>query len=598
MLETPFQRIAKEKGITDTKEMKVPERVGVMLSDKAKERAGELQGVKTVEGKQAITGVQEPTLNTPARDVFSDYTDFKTGIDPVTTISSTTPETTPQERFLDFGFEEEVDFGFKEVEPSFIGGIQQDLERRGERIAESIMLSEQGKQTKAETALQMGGEFAGGLLDVGGAVFEKLTPSPENMQKLSEFFDLKRFIPQGSGIKEGIEQGQQGFDILSTQGVEAYNKFVEENPRFKRNADAIANLAFISPIFRGFRATEAPLARTLERVGEKGIQVEREQFVRQLIRPVQTKTVKEAQVSRTTETGRGLFKRSEIAPTAKELAAEKEVLKISGVKKGNTVQQNFNVVQNENKLEAKFLEKQLESNDFIYPKKELLSEFNKGKQRLGENPLIVGDSAQTAEKLVNKFMQIIEESKAKGSELLKARKKYDRWLESQKGTNVFDPKNENALTIANREIRNIANDFMHKKAKNIDVKASLKKQSNLYTAMDNLVPKAAMEADTRLGRIMQSIDKFLGTRNRVYQAIGAGLGIGIFGVAQSLATPFLIGFGTIGGGYKLGKFLTSPKMKIQFSKALKQIEAIKPKNTTEMIELIEVKKNINDLINQ
>jgi len=50
--------------------------------------------------------------------------------------------------------------------------------------------------------------------------------------------------------------------------------------------------------------------------------------------------------------------------------------------------------------------------------------------------------------------------------------------------NIFDPSKENAFSIANREIRQSINDFVDTRA-TVDVKTTLREQSNLFSAMEN-----------------------------------------------------------------------------------------------------------------
>lgn len=496
------------------------------------------------------------------------------------------------------GFTEpEIELPQEQKRLGFLGTIGQRLERRAGRLTNIVEETASGRQTTAEAALQTGGEVAGGAFDIAGAALEQISPSPEAMKGFSDFFDLKRLLPANSRLSKDLEESQRGFDILASQGQHAFEQFREENPRAARNVDALANLALISPLFRGSKVVSGA-GEAFEASGKMAIEQNRQSFVRNLVSPIRDKSTKIAQVPRTTEAGSGFFKRSIIKPTSDELLAEQAVLKIPSVKAGNTVQGNFNIIQEANQLEAIRLENRLAANDFIYPRRELLSNLKKTRNGLAENPLITGDAEQLATKLINKVVSLVNESPAKGSRLLKVRKDFDKWIKSQKGTNVFDPKNDTALSISLRDIRRTINDFIDTKATNVGVKKSLAEQRSLFTAMENVGKKAALEADTAVGRILQKASVLLGTKNRIVQIGAALFGIGGLGAASTFALPAVIAFGTGVGLLGLRKLILHPKLRVQMGKLLKEVEKRIPNtvDTTQRVELINIKDQINELL--
>src|SRR5690606_18324237 len=124
------------------------------------------------------------------------------------------------------------------------------------------------------------------------------------------------------------------------------------------------------------------------------------------------------------------FKRSIIEPTRSEIRSAEEVFKIPGISPKKTFQQNYNLIKTQVGELAENLKKSLEKKNFIFPKKELISRLEGVKSRLAENPVLVGDAEKTAGKLISKFRDMVENSPAKGAELLETRKKFDRWVES------------------------------------------------------------------------------------------------------------------------------------------------------------------------
>jgi hypothetical protein len=432
--------------------------------------------------------------------------------------------------------------------------VKADFAKRNTNVIEAKTKVAEGKQSTASGIFQAIGQTAGFVGDVGFDVL-KSALKPEVRKKIGDF-------------TTGVVKNILAIPDVQKQ-IEAYQSFKEKSPELASNLEAALNIASILPVGKavrvGVKAGETALEGTtkigpvLKEGAEEAIKAEKGAFIRDLIRPQQTKTVREAQVDRTTETGVGPFKKSVVAPTKQELKAEEYVSQIEGINPKNTKQQNYNVIKEANVAEAESLAATLKANDFAYPRKELLSRLRKAKEELSRNPVITGDAEKSAEKLIAEIERRINAAPAKGSELLKIRKEFDQWVENQKGPDIFDPTKEGALSVSTREIRRTINDFLDEKAPDVKVKESLRKQSALYDAMDNIRPKAAMEADTAVKRFLQDVDAALGTKNKAMQIFAASVGISGLGAAATYAPAIA---GTALSGYLLykgGKLVLSPQ---------------------------------------
>jgi len=367
-----------------------------------------------------------------------------------------------------------------------------------------------------------------------------------------------------------------GEKIGNTEVAQKLAKKIQENPETAQDIFDVVNTLTLGV----GKVAEAPLkavtgetltktGTSLEKSALKTLESEKSKFVRDLIRPEQTKLVKEAQVGRTIEKGRGIFKKSEVLPTSSELKIEKAVASIPEIKNTNTFQQNYNIIKDANIKEAQLLEKQINEKDFIIPKKEVKSRLTQAKTSLSESPLITGDAEKMAEKLLAKANQLVDSNTGTGSGILKARKEFDAWVLSQK-PKAFDATAENAFTLANREVRKTFNELLDEKAIDVGVKESLSKQSALYNAMDNIAPKAAQEADTAIGRAFNNMAKTVGIKNKAVQQIAAIAGIGGLGAAATFAPAVAIGGGLTFLGYKGAKLLMKPQIRVVLGKLLKQ----------------------------
>lgn len=486
------------------------------------------------------------------------------------------------------------------------GGLISDVKRANEERVQKTLSAVDSKQNILSKGLQVAGQAAGLATDVVGAGIKAgvKAVTPDIVEEGAKKLGLE--ILQSS-------LGRKALQALG-QGMDKYDEFKQKYPEASRNIEAVVNIAALAPVGIGAKSVAGAelkggtnvltkTAGALEKSAVATIEKEKGSFVRDLVRPVATKSVKESQVARTTETGTGLFKRSIIEPTTQELAAEKAVLaKVSGVSAEKTFQQNYNVIRTANTEEAIRLSDTIAKNDFVIPKKEVKSRLLEASKTLKESPTITGDAERTAQKLLSKANQLVDDNSGTGSGILKARKQYDAWVQSQK-PNAFDAKSENAFTLANREVRKVFNTLLDEKAPNLKVKDSLREQSALFTALENVTPKAAEEANTAIGRLLQNAAKVLGTKNKIVQGVAAAVGIGGLGAAATFAPAAAVA--GIGGYvvYRGGRLFVSPTARKAVASLLSELgrvlptikdQAIRSQLLLEVATTKEILKNIPD----
>ena len=472
----------------------------------------------------------------------------KFGVKPDTGIKSTilTSDKEVQETDLPGGYFSRLGSAYKKATLDIVSGIKKGAEQAA-----------QGQvQGGIKGALNVAGGLArGGLRTVGGVAGAAFAP-----------------ITEAPGIKQGLET--IGAGVAKIPGVDKIigeaTELSEKHPELAKDLQNIIDIAVLG----GGKVAQKPVGIALKKGGvaleESGVEslnIAKGRFAQELIKPTETKAVKLAQVPRTTET-KGLFRENVVIPTAAERSSAEAVAQIPGISAKNNFQKNFNIVRDFNREQAKQLESDVAKSNFIIPKKEVMSRLDDAARELGNSPLVVGDAAKTAERLVEGARRMVGENEGTGAGLLKARKDYDKWVLSQK-PNVFDAKAENALTIANDAVRRTLNNLLDEKAPTLGIKESLKKQSSLFNAMENIGPKAAEEANTAFGRIMQRVGKTLGTKNKIVQGIAAAVGIGGLGAAATFATPAVLIGGTGYLIYRGGRLVLSPQVRILLGKLLK-----------------------------
>ena len=380
-------------------------------------------------------------------------------------------------------------------------------------------------------------------------------------------------IVEAPGIKQGVEAIGNlvtkipGMDFL----LNKVNDFSQQHPDLAKDFKSVIDTAILFGGSGVSKQTGTTLKKTgleVEARGLRGVAAAKSSFAEELVSPIPTKTIKIEQVARTTEAG-GFFKKDIVTPTTLEKRAAEEVAKVPGVSQSNTFQKNFNLVRDYNIGQAKKLEADVAKHDFVIPKRVTLSKIRVAAEELKNNPLIVGDAEKTAQRLIAGAEKFVNENKGMGSGILKARKEYDAWVLSQK-PKVFDATSDNAFTVANRSVRNTLNDVLDEGAVNLGVKDSLRRQSSLFNAMENVAEKAALEANTPLLRAFDKIGKILGVKSRLVQAVATAVGIGGLGAAATFA-PAVAVLGGVGFIiYQGGRLIMRPEVRIAFGRLLQE----------------------------
>jgi len=425
-------------------------------------------------------------------------------------------------------------------QPSFGERVTEDLGARGQQLRQIAVRTAAGEQLIPRSVLQATGVVVGGGLDILGEAVSEITPD-----------SVKNFLRNvGSEIAD-TEAGQFVSEQISS-GAQKLGELEQTNPALAQDIKSIGNLALFgagsllptgiskTPIGKvGEKITEAGKRQTFKKKGD---------FIKNLIKPKQTAAVRAEQVGRTVE--KGLLRRKEIIPTAREGAIALEVSKIPAVNPKRSLQFNFNAIQDRVGKQSGGLQTSLEKLKTTFDSTELQGELARAATRLSENPFT---TKATTDKLMSKFNEIINKSPNTPAGLLSARKEFDGFVKSIK-PKVFDAQSENAFSTAVKEIRNTTHNFLDKNVKDIAVKKSLNRQHNLLTAMDNIKTKAADEANSSISRLAQNISKAVPLKAEIAGVAALG-GLSLAGIINPFSiVPAAALFGA-------GKFVMSPAAK-------------------------------------
>lgn len=424
---------------------------------------------------------------------------------------------------------------------------------------------------------------------VTDAIGNVVSPIIESLPFINDYRNAMGNILQNTQVGQGIVNAGES-------ALQKYAQFSQQNPNLARDIESVGNIAsFVAPVKA---KTVSPMAETplgaLGRMSknsaEKSIDAKRMSFLQDLVTPIQNKAVKEDQVSRTIEEGR-IFKTSKVLPSKEQQDMMRTLKDLNIVNPKNTFQGNYNNIAKEISSEAESLKKALEKENvsLITPEKvtptyktdsfgnkvhgdsivtpehnRFVPVLQKAVDELSAWDTLRGNAKAQANRLASKMYEFIEKEPQTTAGLLEARKKFYNFIENGK-KDEFDSDVLTAFAKARKVIAKTTNDFIAENTTSKDVKASLKKQSNLFDAMDVVEPKAAQQPKDALSRLVKKVDdQLLTTQNAKRGAATVGLALAAPKIAAGLAV--------LGGTVYTGKLLTSPIVRKTVGKMLEQAD--------------------------
>lgn len=402
--------------------------------------------------------------------------------------------------------------------------------------------------------------------------------------------EVSKFIPDSvekkvvDGVTESVKKlgeiptVQKGLEAIG-EGYQSYLQWKSENPNDAMGVESIVNVAEIfAPPFKRKPVPDKTMFRTMaDKQLDKARELEtgqRRDYLQSLITPVSTKANDEARAKRMTQNAKG---RNVYNPTDEEQEMV-NVLKRVPVSADNSLVGNRVILDTEINKVHNSLVKQLGKSKVKLNKKELNTELEGIVDDLQEtNPVLVGDASAVAKKIFNKAQQLLAKSDGSPAQLMQVRRDLDKWAKQQ-GKGSFDG-NENAYTVAQRAVRDFLNEKVADAVPETAVLDKLRKQHLLLRANDRILPKAAQEADTKIGRLVDNFYIATGTtppKTMLGKVATVGLATSIVGGAGMLgALPYLAsgaGAGTI--GYAIYRGSVSPTLRKSLSAALRETDKL------------------------
>lgn len=492
------------------------------------------------------------------------------------------PEGTTPEQVLEFaraGLQAPQEAQQPAQGPSFLADVAQAARTRGGQVEETFGALKRGEIDPITAGIQAVGKGGAGLaVDVIGAGLQAGARGISAL--IPDVIEKRGDEAIVSGFKALAETSIGQFGIKAFKaGGRAYDAFKSRFPQEAKTIEAIANIAIIATPPKPSPRGAAPLqagARFLERKAASSEAKKRSTFVSKLISPKKTAKVAEEEVATSIEKGVGLARRTIVRLTKRQAEVAAEVMKIKNVSQNRTVVGNFNVIKKENVRLAKSLEKEVGKSKSILRTSTVEDAINASIKVLrDESAVLTSEKAlvNTTNNIVRNAKRILAKHEQTPLGALRARKEFDQWIGTQK-PKAFEQNTQNAFELTKSAVRDAMNASVAKAVRKGVVEKELRKQSNLFVAMDNMTPKVAAQKNNVLTRKLEEIKEIVQAKSLAVGTGSALLGLGVLGASQVVNPIFsqaLIGAVVVGG---VGKFVMSPSSRRAVAKLLRAMDII------------------------
>ena len=415
-------------------------------------------------------------------------------------------------------------------------------------------------------------------LQIGGKGILELTPDSKEKQIVDTVSNTFAPLLDTPLAELGIEAAKSG--------IRGWTEFAQNNPI---QADTLKGVFQVAEVYKPpmFRNPVPFSPSYLRKKGvelQKGAKTDIEQTKRadleEVITPLETaKSKKERQEQMyTDEKGTTRYKR-----TPKDEEMINTLLKTNMSAK-NSNQLNQDIVTKEIEKRGAGLSSELREYDWVKLDR---SQVRKDMQTIIKdmldpatgNPALAGETqAKTARMLFNWVDSQLKDGDITPARLHNLRKEFDAHVRDTKGRSVFEG-NETAFSASQKAVRDYLNSKIIESTPLSNTKEQLKDLHQLYRAKDIIKEKAAKDADTALGRVLQNIQRVTDstlpkTPMGKIVTVSAAASFVLSTTLQSIL-PFALSATVVGGlGYAVYRGSVSPALRKHIGKTLVTMDKI------------------------
>lgn len=217
----------------------------------------------------------------------------------------------------------------------------------------------------------------------------------------------------------------------------------------------------------------------------------------------------------------GTFDGRSIKPDDMQIEAGTELSKVKGYSPSATKLEKYQLVDDAVTKKAVDLEKALDLEKVVVPKREITSLVKKTLDNVAEDSLLLQKTDPAIQNYLRVYNNAIKTVSGDLGGVFRIRKILDAAYKRAKGANAFSDK-IGALDEVNTAVRDALTDYVIKNAKNTAVQSSMKSQWDLYRALDQLKVAASKESGSSFGRLKQRFP----LTNKIIEKTAGGVGLG------------------------------------------------------------------------
>lgn len=444
------------------------------------------------------------------------------------------------------------------------------LKHGTEKTTEALTAGLQGKQGALETTGQLAGDTIGTGFDIVGGLASLAIP-----QSTKDFFsNLISKSPAAAALNS--ETGQKVIQKLK--------QVADDHPRAMRDLDAALNIASVVPAEKGVvaagelaaKGVEATKPVVSEALGGAADAVEQAAKKRasaealDIVAPKLSKLEKESAVAEGRAT-KGILGKVTVAPSLEDTRVADAVAGL--VSKSKNPFENIKAIKADIAAASENLSQALAEHPGTFNNSEIKSAFAKAK----DGSRVIFGSDKTLEKtydaVTGEFMRILKEKGNTLKGVLDARQEFDKVIEDKFPGLLGNPAGDSLRRNAILDTRRAANQFVENKLPAGDaMREVLQRQTNQFTAVENIAKKAASQVDTGvIGRALNAVKD----NPLVAGLTGFGVASGAGTIMGLLTNPAVVSSLILTGAYKVGKkILTSDMVTEYLVKALRAGEDV------------------------
>ena len=448
----------------------------------------------------------------------------------------------------------EIDYSVpegSELIPDYVNGIAESLVKRKEQLKGTVESYESGESNiltaNLATASAMVGTGVDVLAETGILALKGISILVPDVIEDPIIDTMKK----GFKFLFETEQGEAALEALQ-KGAGHWAKFEHNNPEYAKIVGGVVNTALLFAPIKTKAKVEPKntyvgdvVISPIERAAGTQLNKKITDRVRWLLAPEREGRIQDIKnislFGKDKGTKRSFFQ--VIQENEFELARNKLVQNIAGVKVRDSIANTANAVRIHNKKKAQQLLNDLDNTNISwnFPEgtrndlAERVAVLLKDKNYIKANP----NTNKLVEDTLESAYRIIEKMDKTPAGLLRARQKFDKLINKQLSDSLFDPAVMNPTNDAANAVRKAINDLVNSRVSstNVKVKQSLADQHKLWNAQNILDIKAVKESSNRIVQIWQNINPLVDIQLAVNRTAAVTTGMGAFGAAQLFALP-------------------------------------------------------------